>query len=57
LPLLHHHDQAQWGDYKQMLQSAALEPEIFGMNPRKIGKVLMAVMRLETELFGGAMFR
>ncbi len=49
--------EAQWAEYKRMLQSAALEPEIFGMNPKRIGKLLMAVMRLETELFGGAMFR
>jgi WASH complex subunit 7 len=49
--------EAQWAEYKRMLQSAALEPEIFGMNPKRIGKLLMAVMRLETELFGGAIFR
>ncbi|EKX45132.1 hypothetical protein GUITHDRAFT_139069, partial [Guillardia theta CCMP2712] len=49
--------QYHWSEYKRVLQSAALEPEVFGMRPKRIAKVLMAVMRLEADVFNGAMLR
>mmetsp|Transcript_11124 Transcript_11124/g.26766 ORF Transcript_11124/g.26766 Transcript_11124/m.26766 type:complete len:1150 (-) Transcript_11124:108-3557(-) len=49
--------QAQWAEYKRILQSAALEPEVFSINPQRAAKLLMAVMRLEGDIFNGAMIR
>eukprot|EP00286_Rhodomonas_abbreviata_P028524 CAMPEP_0181299654 /NCGR_PEP_ID=MMETSP1101-20121128/6465_1 /TAXON_ID=46948 /ORGANISM="Rhodomonas abbreviata, Strain Caron Lab Isolate" /LENGTH=1130 /DNA_ID=CAMNT_0023404825 /DNA_START=156 /DNA_END=3545 /DNA_ORIENTATION=+ len=47
----------QWAEYKRMLQSAALEPEVFGISASRAAKLLMAVMRLEGDVFNGAMLR
>jgi WASH complex subunit 7 len=49
--------QEQWYQYKQVLQSAALEPEAFGMAPARIAKLLMAVTSLEAYIFNGAFLR
>ncbi|KAJ1477038.1 WASH complex subunit 7 [Baffinella frigidus] len=48
---------AQWGEYKRMLEGAALEPEVFGMNPNRIAKILMAVTRMEADVLDGALLR
>jgi len=47
----------QWYEYKQVLQSAALEPEAFGMGQTRIAKLLMAVTSLEAYVFNGAFLR
>ena len=49
--------QEQWYEYKQVLQSAALEPEAFGMGQTRIAKLLMAVTSLEAYIFNGAFLR
>ena len=49
--------QEQWYEYKQVLQSAALEPEAFGMGQARIAKLLMAVTSLEAYIFNGAFLR
>jgi hypothetical protein len=49
--------QEQWYEYKQVLQSAALEPESFGMRQSRIAKLLMAVTSLEAYIFNGAFLR
>jgi hypothetical protein len=49
--------QDQWFEYKQVLQSAALEPEAFGMPATRIAKLLMAVTSLEAYVFNGAFLR
>ena len=49
--------QDQWFEYKQVLQSAALEPEAFGMPATRIAKLLMAVTSLEAYIFNGAFLR
>jgi hypothetical protein len=48
---------AHWGQYKRMLEGAALEPELYEMQPHTVAEILMAVTRMEGDIFDGAFLR